>query len=299
MTSVKTTLPALRPFDEIFYGKSDNTDKAIMIPLERLHAFRNHPYKVIDDADMQDMANSIRQYGVMVPAIVRATENGEYEIIAGHRRKRACEIAGRTAMPAIVRVMDDDEAVIAMTDSNLQRSHILPSEWANALKMKIEAIRHQGMRTTQISTLPQVGAKRSSDIVAADAGMGRENVRRYIRLTYLVKPLIDMVDAGSLAFGSAVEISYLSEAEQTFVLNAMAKYLTVPSLAQAKILKAESATQKLDERRVDEILATEKKDTNALKIPGQVIMKYFGNKYTPVQIEKIIIELLDAWRAKK
>ncbi|MDO5110954.1 MAG: ParB/RepB/Spo0J family partition protein [Clostridia bacterium] len=294
--------PALRAYSDIFGSteeKAERQEEIRCLALTELHSFAGHPFSVRDDDDMQAMVESVKQYGVMVPAIARPAKTGGYEIIAGHRRKHACELAGLTEMPVMVRDLDDDAATICMADSNLQREHILPSEWAFALKMKLDAISHQGRKGAAVSTSTQVVQKCSADTLGAENGMSRENVRRYIRLTYLIQDLLAMVDANRLALNTAVELSYLKEAEQHSVMSAMDASQAVPSLVQAKEMKKASVAGGLTAEMAMTVLSAEKKDTGGVKLSGKTIRKYFPKDYTPAQIEKVIVGLLENWKKIK
>lgn len=271
-------------------------DKITLLPLSELHDFPNHPFKVRDDEAMQETAESIRQYGVLVPAIVRPREDGGYEIIAGHRRRHGSELAGLSAMPCIVREMDDDTATILMVDSNIQRENILPSERAQAYKMKLEAIKRQGARTDLTS--PQVAAKlRTDDRVAADAGVSGDTVRRFIRLNNLVPDLQKKVDDGSLKFNPAVELSYLSPTEQNDFLDYIESQSCSPSLSQAQKLKAASKDGTLDHGKLLEIMDTKNPSVPprdpTLTISVSKIARYFPSGYTQEQMVGIIMQLLE------
>ena len=274
-------------------------DKITLLPLSELHDFPNHPFKVRDDEAMQETAESIRQYGVLVPAIVRPREDGGYEIIAGHRRRHGSELAGLSAMPCIVRQMDDDTATILMVDSNIQRENILPSERAQAYKMKLEAIKRQGARTDLTS--PQVAAKfRSDDAVAKDQGISGDTVRRYIRLTNLVPPLLQMVDDGRIAFSPAVELSYLTRDEQAELWDLIGQEDATPSLSQALRMKQLSREAKLTPEVLYAILTEEKPNQKEqIRIKTESLRKYFPRNYSAQQMEREIIKLLEArYRAK-
>ena len=274
-------------------------DKITLLPLSELHDFPNHPFKVRDDEAMQETAESIRQYGVLVPAIVRPCEDGGYEIIAGHRRRHGSELAGLSAMPCIVREMDDDTATILMVDSNIQRENILPSERAQAYKMKLEAIKRQGARTDLTS--PQVAAKfRADDEVAKGADVSGDTVRRYIRLTELTPELQQMVDEKKIGMTPAVEISYLKPEEKQMLLTAIDSEQTTPSLSQAQRMKKLSQSGELNEDTMLSIMMEQKKpEKNDITLSGEKLRKYFPRSYTPFQIENTIFKLLDAWQKKR
>jgi parB-like partition proteins len=269
------------------------------IPLSELHPFKGHPFKVLDDEAMQKTVESIAQFGVMTPAIARPRPEGGYELIAGHRRHHASELAGKETMPVIVRDMDDDAATILMVDSNLQRETLLPSERAFAYKMKLEAIKHQGQRTDLTSS--QVGMKlQAMDIVGQEAGDSRNQVHRYIRLTELIPELLDMVDEKKIAFNPAVEISYLKPNEQQDFLEAMDYAQSTPSLSQAQRLKKFSQEGKCSLDAMCAIMSEEKKgELDRVTIKHDVLRKYFPKSYTPKQMEDTIIKLLEQWQRKR
>ena len=289
---------SLSSYDDIFSTEESRADqsaeKVQEIPLSELHPFKDHPFKVLDDEAMQKTVESIRQYGVMVPAIARPSPEGGYELIAGHRRHHASELAGKETMPVIVREMDDDAATILMVDSNLQREELLPSERAFAYRMKLEAINHQG------KTFGQVGQKHSRDSMAAEMNESSRQIQRFIRLTYLIPELLEMVDQKKLAFNPAVELSYLRPEEQKLFLEAMDYAQTTPSLSQAQRIKKYSQENKctLDVMCavMDEI---KKDDMSKITISHDVIRKYFPKSYTPKQMEDTIIRLLEQWQKKR
>lgn len=294
---------SLKPLDDIFSTEESRADaqreKVTMVPLEALHPFRNHPFKVVDDEKMMDTAQSIREHGVLIPAIVRPLESGGYELVSGHRRKRGCELAGFAEMPVIIRDMDDDAAVLVMVDSNIQRESILPSERAYAFKMKIEALRHQGERVDLTSD--QVGQKLGArECVAKDAGISSIQVQRFIRLTELIPELLGMVDERKIAFNPAVELSYLSREEQTLLLDAMDAEQATPSLSQAQRLKKFSQEGKLTWESMSAIMSEEKKsEVDKVTLTGDKLHKYFPKSYTPRQMEDTIIKLLEGWHRKQ
>ena len=274
-------------------------DKITLLPLSELHDFPNHPFKVRDDEAMQETAESIRQYGVLVPAIVRPREDGGYEIIAGHRRRHGSELAGLSAMPCIVRQMDDDTATILMVDSNIQRENILPSERAQAYKMKLEAIKRQGARTDLTS--PQVAAKfRADDEVAKGADVSGDTVRRYIRLTELSPELQQMVDEKKIGMTPGVEISYLKPEEQQMLLTAIDSEQATPSLSQAQRMKKLSRDGKLnDDTMLDIMMEQKKPEGYNVVLSADKLRKYFPRSYTPQKMEETILKLLDAWLRKR
>ena len=293
----------LKPLDDLFATEESRADaqreKVQEIPLGELHPFRNHPFKVKDDAAMQDTVDSVREYGVLVPAIARPDPNGGYELIAGHRRHHASELAGKETMPVIVRDLDDDAATIIMVDSNLQREELLPSERAFAYKMKLEAIRHQGKR--QELTSSQVGMKlQALDIVGQQAGDSRNQVHRFIRLTELIPELLDMVDERKIAFNPAVELSYLKKEEQTLLLEAMDSEQATPSLSQAQRLKKFSQQKMLSLDVMRAVMSEEKKtDLDRVTLKNETLRRYFPKSYTPKQMEDTIIKLLEGWYKKR
>ena len=278
-------------------------DKITLLPLSELHDFPNHPFKVRDDEAMQETAESIRQYGVLVPAIVRPREDGGYEIIAGHRRRHGSELAGLSAMPCIVRQMDDDTATILMVDSNIQRENILPSERAQAYKMKLEALKHQGKRVDLVdkSTSRQVGEKSWAVAkVGADANESERQVHRYIRLTELLPEVQKKVDSKEIAFSPAVELSYLTHDEQKQFLDAMDYSQNTPSLSQAQRLKKLSREGKCTKEAMRSIMSEEKKEEQErITLSSDTLRKYFPRSYTPLQMQQTIIKLLEQWQKKQ
>ena len=268
------------------------------IPLDELHPFPDHPFGVRDDEAMEQTVESIREYGVLVPAIARPREDGGYELIAGHRRKHACELAGLNTMPVIIRDIDRNAAVIIMVDSNIQRENILPSERAKAYKMKLDAIKQQGARHDLTST--QIVQKLSVDKVAEEAGTNREQVRRYIRLNELEPQLMQMVDEGKIGMTPAVEISYLKPDEQKLLIETIDSEQATPSLSQAQRMKKLSQEGKLNDDAMLGIMMEQKKPENwDLKLPMDRIRKYFPRSYTPQRMEETIIKLLENWMKKR
>ena len=270
------------------------------ISLEQLHPFRNHPFKVLDDKDMADMVESITQYGVLVPAIARPDTNGGYELIAGHRRHHACQAAGMQTMPVLVREMDDDEATIIMVDSNLQRETLLPSERAFAYKMKLDAMKRQAGRPVQ-NNCSQVGnnyfGKKSSEVLAEQVGQSKNQIFRFIRLTELLRPLLDLVDEKKLAINPAYEISFLKPDEQQALLEEMERTHVVPSLSQAQQLKQYSQDEKLSPTVIEVILSEEKKGKREqVLLDNRTLHKYFPKSYTTQQMQETIIQLLEKWQ---
>ena len=292
----------LKSVDDIFQTEENRADaqreRMQEIPLDQLKPFKNHPFKVRDDQRMLDTVDSIREYGVLVPAIARPDPEGGYELISGHRRKRGCEMAGLQTMPVIIRNLDDDAAVLVMVDSNIQREELLPSERAFAYKMKLEALKHQGARSDLTSM--QVAQKLSVQKVGDDAGVSKDQVRRFIRLTELISELLDMVDERKLAFNPAVEVSYLKQDEQRMLLEAMDAEQTTPSLSQAQRLKKFSQEGRLTEEAMSAIMSEEKKsDMDKVTLRSDTLRRYFPKSYTPKQMEQTIIRLLDVWQKQR
>ena len=295
---------ALKGLDDLFSTEEnrqeEQREQVQQIPIDELHPFTNHPFKVLDDEAMTRTVESIAQYGVLAPLIARPRPDGDgYEIISGHRRQYAAKLAGLDTLPVIVRQMSDDAAVILMVDSNLQREHILPSERALAYKMKLEAIKNQGARSDLTS--PQVAAKfRSDDAVAKDQGISGDTVRRYIRLTNLIPELLDMVDEKKISFNPAVELSYLDESQQRDFLEAMNDTQNAPSLSQAQRLKKLAQEGHFSYDVAFAVMGEEKKDElDKVVIKNDTLRKYFPRSYTPKQMEDTIIKLLEQWQRKQ
>ena len=294
---------SLKGADDIFSTEESRQEQqreqVQQIPIGELFPFKNHPFKVLDDESMQRTVESVEQYGVLSPLIARPRPEGGYEIISGHRRQHAAQLAGLDALPVIVRNMDDDAAVLLMVDSNLQRESILPSERAFAYKMKLEALKNQGARSDLTS--PQVAAKfRSDDAVAKDQGISGDTVRRYIRLTNLIPELLDMVDEKKISFNPAVELSYLNESQQRDFLEAMDGTQNAPSVSQAQQLKKMAQCGEFTYEKAFDILGQEKKsEQDTVTIKNDILRKYFPRSYTPRQMEEKIIQLLDAWQKKQ
>ena len=294
----------LKSVDDLFATEESRADaqrgKVQEIPLGELHPFRNHPFKVKDDAAMQDTVDSVREYGVLVPAIARPDPNGGYELIAGHRRHHASELAGKETMPVIIRDLDDDAATIIMVDSNLQREELLPSERAFAYKMKLEAMKRQAGRPSR-ENVSQVGTqKRSDQIMAEQVGESRNQIQRFIRLTELIPTLLDMVDERKIALNPAVELSYLKKEEQTLLLEAMDSEQATPSLSQAQRLKKFSQQKMLSLDVMRAVMSEEKKtDLDRVTLKNETLHKYFPKSYTPKQMEDTIIKLLEGWYKKR
>ena len=296
----------LTSVDDLFSSEESRADasreRVVELPLAEMHPFKNHPFKVLDDEKMLDTAESIREHGVLVPAIVRPREEGGYEIVAGHRRHHASQIAGLDTMPAIVRDLDDDAATIIMVDSNLQRESILPSERAWAYKMKLEAVKRQGARTDLTSGQlgPKSETQRSNALVAEQAGESVKQLQRFIRLTELIPPLLDMVDERKIAFNPAVELSYLKPEEQVELLDAMDSEQATPSLSQAQRLKKFSQEGHLSIDVMRAIMSEEKKsDLDRVTLTSEKLHRYFPKSYTPQQMEQVILKLLEGWHHRR
>jgi len=294
----------LASVDDLFSTEESRADaqreKIVEIPLSELHPFKGHPFKVKDDEAMMETADSIKQYGVLVPAIARPDPEGGYELVAGHRRRRASELAEKETMPVIIRDLDDDAATIIMVDSNLQRESLLPSERAFAYKMKLEAVKHQGARTDLTSR--QVGEKSQTSIqkVADQAGESQRQVQRYIRLTELIPELMDMVDEKKIALNPAYELSFLKKEEQVDLLDAMDSEQATPSLSQAQRLKKYSQEGHLTLDMMRVIMGEEKKsDLDRVTFTSDTLRKYFPKSYTPQRMQETIIKLLEAWQKKR
>ena len=294
---------ALKGLDDLFSTEEnrqeEQREQVQQIPIDELHPFTNHPFKVLDDEAMTRTVESIAQYGVLAPLIARPRPDGDgYEIISGHRRQYAAKLAGLDILPVIVRQMSDDAAVILMVDSNLQREHILPSERAFAYKMKLDAIKNQGARSDLTST--QVAQKLSVEKVGDDAGVSKDTIRRFIRLTNLIPELLDMVDEKKISFNPAVELSYLDESQQRDFLEAMDGTQNAPSVSQAQQLKKMAQCGEFTYEKAFDILGQEKKsEQDTVTIKNDILRKYFPRSYTPRQMEEKIIQLLDAWQRKQ
>ena len=293
---------SLKGADDIFSTEESRQEQqreqVQQIPIGELFPFKNHPFKVLDDESMQRTVESVEQYGVLSPLIARPRPEGGYEIISGHRRQYAAKLAGLDTLPVIVRQMSDDAAVILMVDSNLQREHILPSERAFAYKMKLDAIKNQGARSDLTST--QVAQKLSVEKVGDDAGVSKDTIRRFIRLTNLIPELLDMVDEKKISFNPAVELSYLDESQQRDFLEAMDGTQNAPSVSQAQQLKKMAQCGEFTYEKAFDILGQEKKsEQDTVTIKNDILRKYFPRNYTPRQMEEKIIQLLDAWQKKQ
>ena len=294
----------LASYDDLFKTdeerQADAQERVQSLPLDKLEPFPNHPFKVIDDDKMLETVESIKERGVLVPILVRPKNDGNFEIVSGHRRHHASQLAGLTEIPAIVREMDDDTAILLMVDSNLQREELLPSEKAFAYKMKLDAMKRQGQRTDL--TCSQIGNKlgmKSSEELAEQTGESKNQIFRYIRLTHLVPDLLDRVDNKTMAFNAAVEVSYLTEPEQFMLCDAIEREECTPNLSQAKRLKQYSQDGKLDENVMDAIMTEEKLIEDKLVLKGDVLAKYFPRTYTPSQKQKIIVKLLEDWHKRQ
>ena len=293
------TLPTTS-LDELFSSQEERDDAKLErvkdIPLTELHPFKDHPFKIQNDDEMKRLIESIQKFGTLTPALARPLPEGGYELISGHRRLAACQVLGIETMPVIVRDMSDDEAVIAMVDANLQREHILPSEKAFAYKMKLDAIKHQGITSSQLGTK----LIRSDEKVAMDAGESRNQVQRYIRLTYLIPELLEMVDDGKIAFNPAVEISYLEQSEQRVLLNAMELNDCTPSHEQSIRLKKLSQEGVLQDQTIYDTLAEQKPNQQEqYKFKREDIRKYFPKSYTDKQVCDTVIKLLEQWQRRR
>ena len=293
---------SLKGADDIFSTEESRQEQqreqVQQIPIDELYPFKNHPFKVLDDQSMQRTVESVEQYGVLSPLIARPRPEAGYELISGHRRQHAAQLAGLDTLPVIVRNMDDDAAVLLMVDSNLQRENILPSERAFAYKMKLEALKNQGARSDLTSV--QVAPKLSTEKIGEEVGMSKDNVKRYIRLTNLVPELLDMVDEKKIAFNPAVELSYLDEAQQRDFLEAMNDTQNAPSLSQAQRLKKLAQEGHFSYDVAFAVMGEEKKDElDKVVIKNDTLRKYFPRSYTPKQMEDTIIKLLDQWQRKQ
>ena len=296
---------ALKGLDDLFSTEEnrqeEQREQVQQIPIDELHPFTNHPFKVLDDEAMTRTVESIAQYGVLAPLIARPRPDGDgYEIISGHRRQYAAKLAGLDTLPVIVRQMSDDAAVILMVDSNLQREHILPSERALAYKMKLDAMRRSGGRPSK-ENVSQIGTqKRSDQIMAEELGESRNQIQRFIRLTNLIPELLDMVDEKKISFNPTVELSYLDESQQRDFLEAMEDTQNAPSLSQAQQLKKMAQQGELSYEKAFDVMGQEKRsEKDTVTIKNETLRKYFPRSYTPKQMEEKIVQLLDAWQKKQ
>ena len=301
---VNSTKPSLTPYDDIFSTEESRTadehEKVMTVSIHDLHPFKDHPFRVLDDDRMKETVESVKEFGVLVPLIARPLEEGGYEIVSGHRRKRACELAGIEELPVLVRDLDDDEAIIIMVDSNLQRENILPSERAKAYQMKLEALKRKAGRPSKENSC-QLGTNfRADEAVAESTGESARTVQRFISLNNLEPALLERVDKGELAFTPAVELSYLKPEEQQWMHEALNETQQTPSLSQAQRIKKESKEGTLSAQGVLEILSEEKKPLyESVTLSHDTLKRYFPKSYTTKQMEKVILKLLDAWLKKR
>lgn len=297
--STKDRKISLTAYDELFQTESERQEnqqeRVQNLPLEMFYPFPNHPFQIRDDEKMEETVQSISQYGVLVPILARPRAEGGYELVAGHRRHHACQLAGLTEIPAIIRDLNDDEATIIMVDSNLQRDHLLPSEKAFAYKMKLDAMKRQGKRSDLTSGQIGQKLKYSVELLADEAGESYKQVQRYIRLTHLVRPILDMVDENKFAFNAAYEISFIPSEHQELLIEAMDYAQASPSLAQARRIRAFSESGKLDSNVLEAILSEEKPLERKITLRDDKLKKYFPSTYTPLQMEKVITQLLEDW----
>lgn len=300
--STKDRKISLTAYDELFQTEAErreNQQERIQnLPLKLFYPFPNHPFQVRDDEKMSETVQSVAQHGVLVPVLARPRIAGGYELVSGHRRHHACQLAGLTEIPAIIRELNDDEATIIMVDSNLQRDHLLPSEKAFAYKMKLDAMKRQGQRTDLTSS--QFGTKsRSDEIISTQTGDSRNQIQRYIRLTYLIRPILDMVDENKFAFNAAYEISFTPTEQQELLMDAMDYAQASPSLAQARRIRAFSESGKLDSNVLEAILSEEKPLERKITLRDAKLKKYFPSTYTSLQMEKVITQLLEDWSRRQ
>ena len=289
----KATPISLQPLDELFGTSGDEQNGVCEVLLDSIHPFPNHPFKVLDDEKMKELSDSVKQYGVLVPGIVRMKSSGGYELISGHRRKRACEIAGLQKMPVIIKDLTDDESTVIMVDSNIQREELLISEKAFAYKMKYEALKRQGKRTDLTSC--QLGKKLAAEEVSQNTGDSTRQILRYIHLTELIPEMLNLADEKKIPFNTAVELSYLKVEEQKILLQYMNNHSMVPSMKQAQELKQLSKEQTLTYLEIDQICMNEKKEKLQVQIPAKKLKQYFPETYTKDQMEEIIFMLLASW----
>lgn len=290
---------SLKSYDSIFQSEEQrNTEEIKPVPISELKPFTEQPFKVKLDEDMDALVESIKQCGVLTPVIARPHKDGGYEILSGHRRVKACELAGITDIPIVIKNLDDDTATILLVDSNLQREHILPSEKAFAYQMKLEAMKRQGARTDLTSS--QIGTKLRSDIeLAEQVGESRNQIQRYIRLTNLIDPILDMVDNNQIAMNAAVEISYLGSKEQAAVMQSIEKEETSPSIAQARKMRKFHQEGNLSNAVIDSIMMEQKPETVKITLGEDKLKKYFPKSYSKAKMEEIILKLLDKWRRQR
>ena len=302
--STKDRKISLTAYDELFQTEAERQEnqqeRVQNLPLEMFYPFPNHPFQVRDDEKMEETVQSIAQYGVLVPVLARPRAEGGYELVAGHRRHHACQLAGLAEIPAIIRDLNDDEATIIMVDSNLQRDHLLPSEKAFAYMMRLNAMKRQGQRTDLTSA--QIGQKlgqTSRAVLAAQSPDSNSQIQRYIRLTYLVRPILDMVDENKFAFNAAYEISFIPSEHQELLIEAMDYAQASPSLAQARRIRAFSESGKLDSNVLEAILSEEKPLERKITLRDDKLKKYFPSSYTPLQMENVITQLLEDWSRRQ
>ena len=293
---------SLKSYDSIFQSEEQrNTEEIKPVPISELKPFTEQPFKVKLDEDMDALVDSIKQCGVLTPVIARPHKDGGYEILSGHRRVKACELAGITDIPVVLKNLDDDTATILLVDSNLQREHILPSEKAFAYQMKLEAMKRQGARTDLTSA--QIGQKLenkvSKDILAEQVGESKNQIQRYIRLTNLIDPILDMVDNNQIAMNAAVEISYLGSKEQAAVMQSIEKEETSPSIAQARKMRKFHQEGKLSDTVIESIMMEQKPETVKITLGEDKLKKYFPKSYSTAKMEEIILKLLDKWRRQR
>mgnify|MGYP004678346475 CR=1 FL=1 len=290
---------SLKSYDSIFQSEEQrNTEEIKPVPISELKPFTEQPFKVKLDEDMDALVESIKQCGVLTPVIARPHKDGGYEILSGHRRVKACELAGITDIPVVVKNLDDDTATILLVDSNLQREHILPSEKAFAYQMKLEAMKRQGART-DLTSRQIVGKLESADILGQDTGESGRQIQRYIRLTNLIDPILDMVDNNQIAMNAAVEISYLGSKEQAAVMQSIEKEETSPSIAQARKMRKFHQEGNLSNAVIDSIMMEQKPETVKITLGEEKLKKYFPKSYSKAKMEEIILKLLDKWRRQR
>ena len=293
---------SLKSYDSIFQNDEQrNSEEIKPVPLSELKPFEQQPFKVLLDESMDELVDSIKQSGVLTPVIARPHKDGGYEILSGHRRVKACELAGITEIPVVVKNLDDDTATILLVDSNLQREHILPSEKAFAYQMKLEAMKHQGKRVdlTCEQIAHKLDGQKSRDILAEQVGESKDQIRRYIRLTNLIDPILQMVDDNQIAMNAAVELSYLGSKEQAAVMQSIEKEDTSPSIAQAKKIRKFHQDGKLNEAVIDSIMMEQKPETIKITLGEDKLKKYFPKSYTKAKMEEIILKLLDKWHRQR
>lgn len=293
----KATPISLQPLNELFGTSGEEQNGICEVSLDSLHPFPNHPFKVLDDEKMQELSDSVKQYGVLVPGIVRMKSSGGYELVSGHRRKRACEIAGIKKMPVIIKDLTDDESTVIMVDSNIQREELLISEKAFAYKMKYDALKRQGKRSDLTSC--QVGKKLAAEDISKNSGDSTRQILRFIHLTELISELLDMADDKKIPFNTAVELSYLKKEEQVILLQYMENHTMVPSMKQAQEMKNCAKEQTLTYPEMDRICCQDKKEIVQVKLTEKKLRKYFPETYSKEQMEEVILDLLKSWSENK